>query len=157
MPSAGLAEYIGTVYGFDDTIVADVVATRTAGALHFAGGPLCVDVAIGERDFLGWMLRCIPRPVATSVAWGRMIDPLARVTQHGVRTSGRTPGGRETYGATDRHRLVAATATWDGRPLGELADVDPPVRFGFSSTPKRPSIVAVTTTVRPVEPDHVPP
>jgi hypothetical protein len=25
--------------------------------------------------------------------------------------------------------------------------VDPPVRFGFSSAPRRPSIVAITTTI----------
>jgi hypothetical protein len=40
-------------------------------------------------------------------------------------------------------------ASWAGTDLGDLADVDPPVRFGFSSTPRRPSIVAVTTTVQP--------
>jgi hypothetical protein len=67
----------------------------------------------------------------------------------GVRTSGRTAAARETYGATDRRRVTAVRATWGGQDLGTLADIDPPVRFGFSSTPIRPSIVAVTTTVRP--------
>src|SRR3954447_18628874 len=155
-PGAALVEYIGAVYEFDDTIVADVVTTRTADALHFAGGPLQADVSLGNRDALGWILRCVPRRIATSVAWGSLIDPFARVALHGVRTSGRTPGGRETYGATDRHRLAAATATWHGRPLGEMVDVDPPVRFGFSSTPTRPSIGAVTTKVRPLRPTHAP-
>jgi hypothetical protein len=31
--------------------------------------------------------------------------------------------------------------------LGALADVDPPVRFGFGSTPRFPALVRVTTTV----------
>jgi hypothetical protein len=65
-----------------------------------------------------------------------------------VRTRGATPGGDEFYAATDRHRLTTVTARWDGTDLGALAPVDPPVRFGFSSTPRRASVVAVTTTVR---------
>jgi hypothetical protein len=39
-------------------------------------------------------------------------------------------------------------ATLAGQDLGAIADVWPPVRFGFSSTPRTPSIVAVTTTIR---------
>jgi hypothetical protein len=66
----------------------------------------------------------------------------------GVRTRGTTAGGQEFYAATDRHRLTTVTASWDGVDLGAVAPVDPPVRFGFSSTPRRASIVAVTTTVR---------
>ncbi len=149
VPTPALCDYIGTVYEFDDIVVADVVATRQPGELRFDGGPLHAHVSIGGRDVLGRVLRLIPRSIATSVAWARLIDPFARVALRGVRTSGRTRGGRETYGATDRHRLVGVEATWDGRPLGAMHDVDPPVRFGFSSTPTRPSIVAVTTTIRP--------
>ena len=149
-PSQAIAELVGGVYGFDDIVVGDVVAWRTSGCLHIAGGPLRADVSIGGRDPLGWVLRLVPRRVATSVTWARLVDPVARLTLRGVRTAGRTAGGRETYGATDRHRVVGVEATWEGRVLGPLADVDPPVRFGFSSTPKRPSIVAVRTTIRPL-------
>ena len=67
----------------------------------------------------------------------------------GVRTRG-TAGNdrREWYGATDQHRLDGVSATLGGVDLGALADVWPPVRFGFSSTPRTPSIVTVTTTIR---------
>ena len=149
-PNAAVAELVGTVYGFDDITITEVVTTRAPGSLHFHGGPLVADVSIGERDVVGWTLRAVPRRVATSVTWAQLIDPIARVAMRGVRTSGRTSGGRETYGATDRHRLTAVTASWEGAELGALADVDPPVRFGFSSTPKRPSVVAVRTTIRPL-------
>jgi hypothetical protein len=37
--------------------------------------------------------------------------------------------------------------SWDGADLGELAPVDPPARFGFSSTPARPSLTRVVSTV----------
>jgi hypothetical protein len=105
-------------------------------------------VAIGGRDALGWALRAVPRSVATSAWWPAAVDPFARVLLRGVRTRGTTPGGEERYGATDRHRVDAVTASWDGSDLGPLAPVDPPVRFGFSSTPRRPSVVTVVTTVR---------
>jgi hypothetical protein len=148
-PSDEIGDFVGGVYGFDDTVVATVSTERAVDALRFVGGPLVADVTIGGRDPLGWALRGVPRAVAASPRWAAVVDPIARMTLRGVRTSGRTAGGREFYGATDRHHVDAVRATWDGADLGSLADVDPPVRFGFSSTPRRPSIVAVTTTVRP--------
>lgn len=149
-PTAEIGAFIAGVYGFDEVLLDDVVASRSAGGLRFAAGPLAADVDLGGRDALGRLLRLVPRRVATSVTWARLVDPIARLTMDGVRTSGRTEHALETYGATDRHRVVAVHATWEGRALGALADVTPPVRFGFSSTPRRPSIVAVHTTVRPL-------
>ena len=148
-PSVEVAELIGGVYAFDDTIISDVRTERLPRCLRFSGEPLAADVTIGDRDALGWALRCVPPALATSVLWATIIDPVARVTMRGVRTTGRTVGGRETYSATDRRRVTAVQASWAGEDLGPLADVVPPVRFGFSSTPTRPSIVAVTTTIRP--------
>jgi hypothetical protein len=86
--------------------------------------------------------------VATSPAWPVVVDPIARALMPGVRTRGVTPGGTETYAATDLHRVTTMTGSWHGHDLGSLAPLEPPVRFGFSSAPRRPSIVAVTTTVR---------
>ena len=68
----------------------------------------------------------------------------------GVRTVGHTPGGTEFYGASDRHDVVAAVVSWNGVDAGVLTPVAPAVRFGFSSTPSRPSIVSVTTTIDPI-------
>ena len=64
------------------------------------------------------------------------MDPVARVLLPGVRTRGSAGGGRrEWYGARDLHRIASMHGSWDGADLGELAPVDPPARFGFSSTP----------------------
>lgn len=149
-PQDEIAELVGGVYDFDELVISEVTTVRSPGRLEFVGGPLTADVTLGRRDALGWALRAVPRPVARSVTWARLVDPVARLTMRGVRTSGRTATARETYGATDRHRVTAVRATWDGDDLGLLADVDPPVQFGFSSTPIRPSIVAVTTIIRPL-------
>lgn len=149
-PTDEIGGYVAGVYEFDEVVVADVETDRAPGRLGFSGGPLRAEVTIGGRDPLGWLLRCVPRVLATSATWGTVVDPIARLTMRGVRTRGTTAGGRETYGATDRHRLTALRATWHGTDLGPLADVDPPVRFGFGTAPRRPSIVAVTTTIRPL-------
>lgn len=148
-PAPAVADLVAGVYTFDDVVVADVEAKRSAGRLEFVGGPLTADVRIGARDALGRVLRTVPPVLARSVAWATVIDPIARLTMRGVRTRGRTAGGRETYGATDRHLVTSVQASWEGDDLGALADVDPPVRFGFGSAPRRPSVVAVTTTIRP--------
>ena len=153
-PTEDVAAYIASVYSFDATVVAPVETERADGVLRFVGGPLEATVEVGGRDGLGWLLRSVPQAVATSPRWASMVDPVARRVLAGVRTRGLSVGGEEFYGATDRHRVTAVRATWrDGdvvADLGPLADVDPPVRFGFSSTPRRPSVVAVTTTVRPL-------
>jgi len=46
-----------------------------------------------------------------------------------------------------RAARTALTGTLDGIPLGGLAPVDPACRFGFSSTPRRPSVTDVVTTI----------
>jgi hypothetical protein len=47
----------------------------------------------------------------------------------------------------DVHRVDALSGGFDGRDVGGLADVDPPCRFGFSSTPRRPAVTSVVTTI----------
>lgn len=72
----------------------------------------------------------------------------SRALLRGVRTRGSAgPGRTEHYGATDVRALVAAQTRWDGTSLGDLHDVVPPVRFGFGSTPPRPSVTDVVTTI----------
>jgi hypothetical protein len=144
----GLADYVSTIYSFDEVIVAPVDCERGQDRLWFRGGPLRLDVSVGHRDGLGWALRTVPHGVATNQTWVTFTDVLARVLLRGVRTRGSTPGGTELYAATDRHRVTAIDGCWYDQDLGELRDVDPPVRFGFSSTPRQPSIVEVTTIVR---------
>ena len=142
-----LAAYVSSIYSFDDVIVGPLECERSVDRLRFRGGPLRLDVTVGRRDVLGWALHAVPHRVATHETWVTFTDLLARVVLRGVRTRGATPGGTEFYAATDRHRVTAIDGSWNDTDLGDLRDVDPAVRFGFSSTPRRPSIVEVTTTV----------
>ncbi|MBN0040546.1 hypothetical protein JN535_10265 [Cellulosimicrobium cellulans] len=117
-------------------------------AWRVVAGPLEARLGVGPRTVLGHVLRAVPRRVTTSRHLTLLTDPVARVLLRGVRTRGSAGLGRtERYGATDVHALVTADTRWDGEPLGDLRDVDPPVRFGFGSTPRRPSVTDVVTTI----------
>ena len=148
-PSDRVAEFVAGTYTFDRVMIVPVTADRSADRLGVEAGDLVADLTTGTRTGLGWALRAVPPPVARAAWWCALIDPVARRVVRGVRTHGTAGNGRyEWYGATDQHRIVAVRATLDGVDLGALSDVWPPVRFGFGSAPRRPSVVAVTTTVR---------
>lgn len=148
-PSDAVAEFVAGTYTFDRVEVVAVSVDRSAGGLVVEAGDLAAELTTGARMGLGWALRAVPAPVARATWWCALIDPVARRVVRGVRTRGTARDGRhEWYGATDQHRIVAVHATLGGVDLGALSDVWPPVRFGFGSAPRRPSVVAVTTTVR---------
>ena len=114
-------------------------------ALSFTSPSLSLALTIGARmPSVG--LRLVPRlgearpPLA--------VNPVARVALRGVRTRGVARAGRrEFYGASVVHAVTAMTGRFDGIPLGDLRPVDPPCRFGFSSTPRAPSVTDVVTTI----------
>ncbi|PFG44483.1 hypothetical protein ATJ88_3208 [Isoptericola jiangsuensis] len=146
---AHVAGFVASTYGFDDVVETDVQAVVADGAVRVEAGPLRLVAGLGGRTPLGRVLRLVPRRLAASSSFTLLTDPVAGLLLDGVRTRGSAGGGRrETYGAWDVHAVDAVRASWDGADLGALADVDPPVKFGFGSTPRRPSWTAVTTTVR---------
>jgi len=143
-----LAEFVAATYRFDDVQVVAVSVVRSGTNWAVDAGPLRLRFATGRRGLLGGLLRCVPPVVARHPWWIAAIDRPARLLQPGVRTHGSAGNGRhEWYGVQDLHRITAATATWDGTDLGGLTDVDPPVRFGFGSTPRAPSLARVTTRI----------
>jgi hypothetical protein len=148
-PNDEVAGFIAGTYRFDSVDVTPVDVVRSPGRLQVVAGPLRSDLIIGRRGWLGLLLRAVPRRVSTAPGWAALIDPLARAVLPGVRTCGSAGSGRrEWYGAWDLHPLVSVTASWDGTDLGAMTDVCPPVRFGFGSSPRRPSLVHLTTTIQ---------
>jgi hypothetical protein len=152
-PTDEVAGFVAATYRFDRVVVLPVAAERSPRQLRIAAGDLWAEIAVGNRTPLGWALRAVPPAVARSRWWCGLVDPVARRVLPGVRTRGTAGNGRrEWYGAADQRRIVAVRAALDGRDLGALADVWPPVRFGFGSAPRRPSVVALTTTVEEAAP-----
>ncbi|MFI5954392.1 hypothetical protein [Cryptosporangium sp. NPDC051539] len=143
-----LAEFVAATYRFDAVQVVPVDVTRTGPRWSVDAGPLRFGFTAGRRSPLGWMLRAVPAGLSRSPVWVRLIDLPARLVLPGVRTHGSAGNGRyEWYGARDLAPIVAADGTLDGTDLGGLTPIDPPVRFGFGSTPRAPSLVRITTTV----------
>ncbi|WP_431814030.1 hypothetical protein [Kocuria sp. cx-455] len=152
-PDEWVADFVASTYEFDDVRIAPVHVQRTGTAKNsswrVAAGPLTWNFTVGARGPLGYALRAVPAPIGRTLTFTRASDVVARRIMPGVRTLGTAGNDRlEWYSASDLHGLSESTATWDGAPLGTLADMTPPPDFGFSSTPRTPSLTALTSTVR---------
>ena len=146
-PTQEVGEFVSDTYGFDDVRVLPVDVSGTE-RWRVLSGPLDLTLVAGSQTLLGRALGLVPRRVSGSTSFAQAVDPMARVLLRGVRTAGTAGNGRrEWYSAHDVRAVEQAWGTYEGSPLGELAPVDPPVTFGFGSTPRRPCVTAVTTTV----------
>ncbi len=155
-PSPEVADFVAATYDFDEIRIEpfEVRATGTGvGATwEVSSDSLRLALTVGRVTALGRLLALVPRAVATAPWWCTLTDLVARVVLRGVRTRGETTGRREWYGATGNRRIERIEGALDGVELGALADVRPPPRFGFSSTPPRPSVTGVVTTVEVSDP-----
>lgn len=152
-PSAAVADFVATTYVFDEVVLGPVRVIRTDAWWAVDAPGLALRFTVGGRSWLGLLLGLVPRRLATGPAWLTLINPIARLLVPGVRTRGSAQGGRtEFYGAYDVRAVVSASGAWRGVTLGDLADVHPPVRFGFGSTPRRPVVTSLVTTVVSAEP-----
>jgi hypothetical protein len=146
-PSRRTAGFIAGTYAFDEVRVVPVDVVVTGGVWTVVAGPVELCFTTGRRSAVGVLLRAVPRPLSARPLWATAVGLPALLL--GVRTHGSAGAGRrEWYGAHDLHLITSATAGYEGEPLGRLARVDPPVGFGFGSTPRTPCLVRVTTTVQ---------
>jgi hypothetical protein len=148
-PTDEVAAFISETYHFEDVRIVPVVRTRLADGLRVIAGDLDARIRVGSSSALGRVLRMVPPRLATHPAWLTALDPIARTLSPGTRTAGAAGvGRREYYGVTGARRIVGVTASWDGDDLGSLAQLWPPVTFGFGSAPAAPHLVDVVTTIR---------
>lgn len=144
-PTAELAELIATTYTFDEV----VIETVERDGWTVTSPSIALTLTPGRRRGIGVLLRTVPAPLRRSPTWARLCDPIARTVMPGVRTYGTAGNDRtEWYAARDAWRVAAVEGTWRGTDLGSLAPVDPPVRFGFGSAPRTPTVTSLTSYVR---------
>jgi hypothetical protein len=149
-PSAEVAGFVAATYTFDEVCHVPVDASVSGDRWTVRAGPLDLTFTVGARTPLGMLLRAVPARLATDLRWISLIDVVARRVLPGVRTRGSAgQRRREYYAARDLHRITGARVGWDGADQGGLTPVDPPVRFGFGSTPRAPSLVRVVTLIAP--------
>jgi hypothetical protein len=148
-PTAEVAAYVSATYHFDEVRIVPVAVSEEDGWWEIAAGPLALRFAVGRRPAIGLLLRAVPRALALHPVWIRAAGLVAARALPGVRTHGSAGGGRrELYGALDLRRITAGRLRWEGADQGRLGPVDPPVRFGFGSTPAGPCLVRIVTLVR---------
>lgn len=147
-PSQEVADFVASAYVFDEVVRTPVLVQAGRHAWRVETDQLEVGFVLGRRTPVGWVLRAVPRRVSRSTWFAAAVDPVARLALDGVRTRGTAGNGRrEWYGAGDLRRIESMSGRWHGVAIGALAAVEPPVRFGFGSTPAAPSVVSVATTV----------
>ncbi len=147
-PTRELADFIAAIYQFHEVRVTPVLRVRDGKKWMVSSDGLALTFDIDGRPPLGWLLLAVPRRLARARWWATVQDPIAKLVMDGVRTRGSAgEGRREWYAALDLHRIRSVSARLDGRDLGELRPVSPPVRFGFGSTPEKPSLVRVLTQI----------
>ncbi|CAL9335009.1 hypothetical protein [Streptomyces sp. Tu 3180] len=147
-PTQETADFVSSTYVFDTVRVVPVDVGVGDGTWTVAAGPLELRFTTGRRRLMGLVLRAVPGALAGRPAWTVLTDWPARLLLPGVRTRGSAGGGRrEWYGARDLLPIRAVSAAWEGADLGGMAPAEPPVRFGFGSTPRNPALTRITTTV----------
>ncbi|MDQ4142283.1 MAG: hypothetical protein M3198_00820 [Actinomycetota bacterium] len=148
VPDPEVGTFVGGIYSFDEVrVVPFDLVTSTSHRLHLRAGPVELDLFAvpGPRIF-----RLRPKWLRRTRTWVRVEDRLLRpivgrfVLQGaaGVRGYGTSPSGvREWYAIDHVNPVVWGDASIDGRDLGALGPVLPPVRFGFSEFPEKPALV----------------
>ena len=146
--SEDVAEFVSATYSFDSTELGPVTAALGSDALTVSAPVLQVTARLGGPAPFDWLLRAVPGRLATAPTWLRLIAPVAAVLVHGVRPAGSAGNGRrEYYGVRRTRRIASISGTFRGADLGGLTPLSPPVNFGFSSAPRTPQLVSVTSTM----------
>lgn len=147
-PNSEVAGFVGGVYEFDETRVVPFELIRSQPqALHLRAGPVELELnAEGPRR----LFAIRPKALRRSRAWVRIEDALMRPLvgryvlrgAEGVKGYGVSPSGvREWYAIDSYARVTKARGMIDGRDLGVMRPLDPPVRFGFSEFPSQSALV----------------
>ena len=139
VPSDTAAEFITSIYTFDNVSIAPLKVAIEKGSTFVATDDLAIEIH-------GGLLRPVPlwRPLWIT----RHVEaPIARLLM-GVETYGTSPtGAKEWYQTRGWRWATSATATRDGEDLGAMVPIDRPMNVGFSNPPIRGSVVAVSVTI----------
>lgn len=147
-PTRETADFIARTYAFDAVRIVPVRVSVDADTWTVNAGSLDMRLTTGRRGCVGLALRAVPGVLARRPAWSALMDLPARLLLNGVRTRGSARAGRrEWYAAQDLKPVRAVSAVFEGDDLGAMAPVEPPVRFGFGSVPRKPAATRITTTV----------
>ena len=143
-PLEPLAQEITSRYRFAEVVLGDVHVAR-GRTWHVRGPQMDLQLEIGRRTALGRLLRLQPAVLREQLWWARLCDPIARRAMPGVRTAVRNEDVQLWYAASDHRLLSSVSGTLGGADVGAMAATDPPVDFGGSAAPARPSLTRIAS------------
>ncbi len=152
-PTQPVADFVSSIYAFDRVVVTDLAVDEGPRRLAVHVPDLGLDLVLEAGR--GWP---VPVPRRRPRWFTRHLEaPVARRLLPGIEPYGVSPTGvREWYQASRYRPLTAARGARAGTDLGRLGPLLPPVRFGFSEPPRRPSWVEVTTRLEVPRPRPAP-
>jgi hypothetical protein len=159
-PSREAADFVGSIYDFDEVRAVDIHVWQSADGFELSAASLHMEARAGAPYRL-FALR--PMVLRRSLRWVRVEDFLLRRAvgrlllggADGVRAFGRTRTGIKEWYRVDSYRpMTAAHAAVDGRDLGAMGPLSPPLGFGFSEFPRRPAIVACSPVLEGIFDNH---
>lgn len=153
-PRGDVARFVDRHYRFDEVRHAPVSVERTDDHVVATADDVRLELDIGPRGALGWLLRARPRPLRTLDAWNAIEDAVFRPLVApllgggaGIHARGTTrAGARQRYAI---HDLLPARAR---ARIGD-ADLGPAIvptweaGFGASEFPGMPALVRVTSFI----------
>ena len=141
-PHRRAADFITAVYAFDEVEVTPIAGQVGPTGLRVRTDRLALDL-VPRRWFLP-----LPGALLPAALWRWVAAPIAKLAMD-VRVHGHSPTGvEEWYRARRWSPLRDARGELDGRDLGALASVDPPLGVGFSEPPSLPSLTRVDPLLR---------
>lgn len=145
------ATFISSHYSFDEVRVGPVTAAPTKQGFAIVAGPLNVEIHIGPPTALSRLIRLRPNRLLRNLNYLRFEDRFIRpivnkfVDLNNARSYGLTQQGtQQWYAIHDILFLSGAYARREGIDLGEMVECRH-CKFGHSSPPPRPSVIAVST------------
>ena len=146
-PSNAVAEFVTSIYEFDEVRIGPLTTESDGRVTTAVGHGLDLRLVGGRK---------VPIPFPRPLSVTRWVEaPIARALM-GVETFGTSSqGATEWYQSRGWRWVEAGHAVLDGRDLGDLRPVEPPLSVGFSEPPSRPSVVAVHVTIDLPEPARV--
>ena len=139
-PDERVRDFVAATYTFDEHVI-----EPGRGRGHDANGwqvttpSLSLRLGVGGPTPLGAALALVPTRAGGDgpclVRGPSTRSPACLLRGVRTRGTGRGRAERAWYGATSVVAVTDLAGTWRGADLGRLAPVDPPCRFGFSSTP----------------------
>ena len=138
-PSDKVAEYLNSIYSFDETIIQDIEVIGDESQLSLK----CEKMELEFKWNKGWKV-----PFKRSLLFISTVEGIFARMFFGTKTYGLTKNGRKEWYAIDRvSKLTTATASIDSTNLGPMNTMKEPCKFGFSEAPKKPSSCVLRTHI----------